>query len=61
MLRSSFLFLDETITSLDADAIAKVADVLENYVTFTSVKLYVVTHAQQIQDMSIRDKQVYIN
>ena len=49
------LFLDETINNLDQDTVGKVADMLEDFVQKRDVKLYTVTHSQQIQDMDIWD------
>lgn len=56
MMKGNFLFLDETITSMDAMTIAKVADVLEDFVRQHEMKFYVVTHSPQIQDMAIWDE-----
>jgi len=55
IMKGSFLFLDETITSMDAGTIGKVADVLEEFVQQQEIKFYVVTHSPQIQDMDIWD------
>ena len=54
-INSPLLFLDETINNLDAETVGKVADLLEDFVRQRSMKLYTVTHSQQIQDMDIRD------
>lgn len=59
--QSKFLFLDETITSLDASAVGRVWELLKNFVHQTMIKLYVVTHAQQIQDMDLRTKTIEID
>lgn len=59
-IRSSILFLDETINNLDADTVWKVADMLEDFVKSRNMKFFVVTHSQQIQDMDIRDKTINI-
>jgi ABC-type lipoprotein export system ATPase subunit len=50
-MQSPILFLDETINNLDIDAVGKVSDMLENFVKQRSMKLYAVTHNQQIQQM----------
>lgn len=55
-IHSPILFLDETINNLDADTVAKVADMLEDFVKQRAMKLYAVTHNQQIQDMKFWDK-----
>jgi len=53
---SSMLFLDETINNLDVDTVGKVADMLSDFVKQNKMKLYTVTHSQQIQEMDIWDK-----
>jgi predicted ABC-type transport system involved in lysophospholipase L1 biosynthesis ATPase subunit len=54
---SQMLFLDETVNNLDADTVAKVADLLMNFIKGKGDKFqfYVVTHSHQIQDMGIWD------
>lgn len=59
-IRSSILFLDETINNLDVDTVWKVADMLEDFVKSRNMKFFVVTHSQQIQDMKIWDKIINI-
>ncbi len=59
-INSPMLFLDETINNLDADTIGKVADMLEDFVKQKSMKLYTITHSQQIQQMDIWTKVVEI-
>lgn len=59
-MNSPMLFLDETINNLDVDTVAKVADMLKDFVQQRSMKLYAVTHSQQIQEMNIRDKTIEI-
>ena len=54
-IHSPVLFLDETINNLDADTVGKVSDMLESFVKQREMKLYAVTHNQQIQDMDIWD------
>lgn len=54
-IHSPILFLDETINNLDAETVGKVADMLEDFVQSRDMKLYTVTHSQQIQDMDIWD------
>lgn len=55
--RSQMLFLDETINNLDGDTVARVADLLTNFIKGKGdqFQFYVVTHSHQIQDMGIRD------
>ena len=60
MMHSPFLFLDETMTSMDAETIQKVAEVLKWFVERKQTKLYVVTHSPAIQDMTIRDSVIEI-
>ena len=55
-MRSPMLFLDETINNLDQDTVGKVADMLANFVKQRDVKLYTITHSQQIQEMDIWDE-----
>lgn len=59
-IHSPILFLDETINNLDAETVGKVADMLEDFVQSRDMKLYTVTHSQQIQDMDIWDEIVEI-
>ncbi len=59
-IHSPILFLDETINNLDAETVWKVADMLEDFVQARDMKLYTVTHSQQIQDMDIWDEIVQI-
>ena len=51
------LFLDETINNIDADTVAKVADMITNFIKTKGpdFQFYVITHSQQIQDMGIWD------
>ncbi len=60
-MKNKMLFLDETINSLDAEAIGKVADMIKDFVEFTNTKLYVVTHSKQIQDMDIWDEIILLD
>lgn len=60
LMNSTFLFLDETITSLDASAVWRVWDLIKQFVQKSNMKLYVVTHAQQIQDMDLWEEVVEI-
>lgn len=55
--RSQMLFLDETINNLDGDTVAKVAELLKNFIKGKGeqFQFYVVTHSQQIQEMGIWD------
>ena len=59
-IHSPILFLDETINNLDAETVGKVADMLEDFVQSREMKLYTVTHSQQIQDMDIWDSVIHI-
>ena len=52
------MLLDETITSMDNMTIAKVADLLEDFVRQQALKFFVVTHSPQIQQMDIWDDRV---
>ena len=54
-MNSPILFLDETINNLDNDTVWKVADMLQDTVKQRNIKLYTVTHNQQIQEMNIWD------
>lgn len=60
--RSQMLFLDETINNLDNDTVAKVAELLKNFVEgkWPNFKFYVVTHSHQIQEMGIWDQVIVI-
>ena len=57
-MNSPILFLDETINNLDNDTVWKVADMLQDTVKQRNIKLYTVTHNQQIQEMNIRDANI---
>lgn len=59
-LQTPMLFLDETINNLDHESIGKVSEVIENFVKQKQLKLYVVTHNEQIQNMNIRDNVIKI-
>ena len=59
-IRSPMLFMDETINNLDQDTVGKVAEMLGNFVKQRNVKLYTVTHSQQIQEMDIWDEVIEI-
>jgi DNA repair exonuclease SbcCD ATPase subunit len=52
LFKQEYLLLDETINSLDVDAIGRVAELLDSFVKQREVTFYLVTHAPQIQDMS---------
>lgn len=60
-VRSPMLFLDETINNLDLDTVGKVADMLSDFVKQGQMKLYTVTHSQQIQEMDIWDDVIEID
>jgi DNA repair exonuclease SbcCD ATPase subunit len=57
-LQVEFIFLDETINNLDNDTVAKVAQLLQDYVKKNNIKLHIITHSKQIQEMNIRDEVV---
>lgn len=59
-LQTPMLFLDETINNLDHESIGKVSEVIENFVKQKKLKLYVVTHNEQIQNMNIWDNIINI-
>ena len=59
-MKSTFLFLDETITSLDSSAVSRVGELIKQFVHKNNMKLYVVTHAQQIQEMDLWDEVVMV-
>ena len=59
-MKSPILFLDETINNLDNDTVGKVANMLSDFVKQRDLKLYTVTHSQQIQEMDIWDKIIHI-
>ena len=58
--RSPMLFLDETINNLDFDTVAKVADMLDDFVKKHDIKFYVITHSSQIKQMQIWDKTIQL-
>jgi DNA repair exonuclease SbcCD ATPase subunit len=60
LFNGQFLFLDETITSLDAEAVARIGRLLESYMAKRETKLLLVTHASQIQQMEMWDRVVKI-
>ncbi len=60
LLKTKFLFLDETINNLDFDTIGKVSSLIEDFVHMMDMKFYVVTHSTQIQEMDIWDWEVHI-
>ena len=55
-LRAPMLFLDETINNIDADTVSRVADLITDYIKKQDIKLYTVTHNEQIQTMHIWDQ-----
>jgi ABC-type multidrug transport system ATPase subunit len=59
-MKTSMLFLDETINNLDPDAISGVAQMLEDFVKQQQIDLYIVTHSTLIQEMNIWDKVIQI-
>lgn len=52
LFKQEYLLLDETINSLDQEAIGRVAELLDAFVKQREVTFYLVTHATQIQEMS---------
>lgn len=58
LFNGQFLFLDETITSLDNEAVARIGRLLENAMKARETKLLLVTHAQQIQQMEMWERVV---
>lgn len=58
LFNGQFLFLDETITSLDAEAVARIWRLLESYMKKRDTKLLLVTHASQIQEMEMWERVV---
>lgn len=52
LFKQEYLLLDETINSLDQEAIGRVAELLDSFVKQREVTFYLVTHATQIQEMS---------
>lgn len=61
MIKSDFLFLDETINNLDFNTVWKVWDMLEDFIRKNELKLYIVTHSKQIQQMNIWDQIVELD
>ena len=55
MSRSEQLFLDETINNIDRATIHQVTMMLEDYFTMHDIPLYIITHSQQLQEMSLWD------
>jgi ABC-type lipoprotein export system ATPase subunit len=51
LFKQEYLLLDETINSLDQEAIGRVAELLDCFIKQREVIFYLVTHAQQIQEM----------
>lgn len=51
LFKQEYLLLDETINSLDHEAIGRVAELLDAFVKQRDVTFYLVTHAPQIQEM----------
>ncbi len=54
-MRSTMLFLDETINNLDRDTVGQVADMLHDFIQQHTISFYTVTHSEQIQQMGIWD------
>jgi DNA repair exonuclease SbcCD ATPase subunit len=56
MSGSEQLLLDETINNIDHQTIQDVTHMLEDYLTTNDIPLYIVTHSQQLQQMSLWDE-----
>lgn len=50
---NKILLLDETINNIDQTTVSRVTELLTDFVRHYKLKLYVVTHSEQIQAMSI--------
>jgi DNA repair exonuclease SbcCD ATPase subunit len=59
-MRLPLLLLDETINNLDTALVAKVAELLDDFVRKQNIALYVVTHSPQIQEMNLWEEVVEI-
>ncbi|MFA7284719.1 MAG: hypothetical protein WC004_02770, partial [Candidatus Absconditabacterales bacterium] len=57
---NSFLLLDETINNIDNDIVARVSELLSDYVKQHNITFYVVTHSEQIQQMTMRDDTIIL-
>ena len=57
-LKTRLLFLDETINNLDNETVAKVAELLTDFVKQRTLKFYTITHNSDIQSMNIRDSTI---
>lgn len=57
-MRTPLLFLDETINNMDVETIAKVSEMIEDFVHQRDMKFYTVTHSTEIQEMKIRDQTI---
>lgn len=55
-MKTKLLFLDETINNLDNETVAKVADMLNDFVKQREMKFYTITHNSEIQSMNIWDE-----
>lgn len=61
ILKTKFLFLDETINNIDIQTVGRVAKMIEGFLAKSMIqKFYVITHSTQIQNMNIWDKIVEI-
>jgi len=58
MTKSKMLRMDETINNLDPDTISSVTEMLEDFIKQRNLKFIVVTHSEQIQQMTIWDRLV---
>lgn len=59
-MKTKLLFLDETINNLDNDTVAKVADLLNDFVKQRTLKFYTITHNSEIQSMNIWDQTILV-
>ena len=57
VVKSKFLFLDETINNIDVHTIGRVAKMLKGFLAKADLKkFYVITHSPQIQQLDIWEK-----
>ena len=61
LFQAKFVFLDETMNSLDADTIAQVAQVLQDALIEKHIPFYCVTHAPQIQALPFWKRKIALS
>lgn len=61
LFHAKFVFLDETMNSLDADTIAQVAQVLQDALIQKDIPFYCVTHAPQIQALPFWKRKISLS